>query len=188
MKAFLLSALAAMFLAGCSLSGVATHAVQPQYYILPSPSPISGMHNPAMRLSIMPVQLPGYLDRSKIVIKADEGSWIRVSDYDRWGEDLSDGIARVIGATLSEHGIAAIPLRTGTSSEMKLRLEIRRFDGEPDGNVIIDAVWTVHNDGHELKTGNFVKQRPAGNDIEAMVNSLALLTKDLGKEIAVALR
>ena len=180
--------LTAFLFTGCSFSGLMPHADAPRYYILTSSASTASIPESRMRISMMPVHLPGYLDRAQIVTRSGEDTAISVSDYDRWGEDLALGIARVVSAALSEHGISAAPLRLGMIQGPKLRLEIRRFEGIPGGNAEIDAGWTLIVNGDEWKTGSFAKHSAAGSGYEGMVASLSLLAHDLGSAIAASLR
>ena len=178
----------ALLITGCSFSGLAPHADAPRYYILTSPASSASIPESRMVLSIMPVHLPGYLDRTQIVTRTGEDTAISVSDYDRWGEDLALGIARVVAAALSERGISATPLHFGMIQGPKLRLEIRRFEGMPGGSVEIDAGWSLITDGEKQKTGSFVKRCAAGSGYDGMIASLSVLAHDLGISIAVSLR
>ncbi len=181
------SILAGLLLSGCSLSSLASHSDAPRYYILTSTASSVSDLGPRMRLSIMPVHLPGYLDRAQIVVRSGADTSISVNDYDRWGEDLALGIARVAAAALSGHGISAVPLQAGTPEGPKLRLEIRSFEGEPGGFAVIDAGWALLEGGKESKTGSFAKRCAAGSGYDGLVASLSLLVQDLGASIASSL-
>ncbi|MBP3730107.1 MAG: membrane integrity-associated transporter subunit PqiC [Mailhella sp.] len=184
MKLFPL-ALILLLLSGCSMPSISTETPPLRYYVLPSPA-LSGTAVSKDRIAIMPVHLPGYLTRVQLV--TGEGSaGITVHEYDRWGEELGTGIARVLSDAFAQNGISALPLRQGTLSAKKLQLDIRRFDGKPGGSVTLDTVWTVQNMGEIIKTGRVQLSCPAGEDLQSMVCALSELIQQLSKRIAGAL-
>ena len=186
-KTLSLATFVMMLLTGCSMPDSTTQADAPRYYVLTASEPSPAAARSRTRLTVMPVLLPGYLDRAQIVTRSGGVTKITVSDYDRWGEDLALGIARVAAASLSGHGISAVPWQAGTPDGPKLRLEIRSFEGEPGGFAVIDAGWALLEDGKESKTGSFAKRCAAGSGYDGLVASLSLLVQDLGGAIASSL-
>ena len=60
-------------------------------------------------------------------------------------------------------------------------MDIARFDGAPNGSVILDAGWSLVNEsGEELKSGRFVQHAPAGPDIPSMVQAQSALLAQFG--------
>ena len=172
----------AFALSGCSLPFSApTKPVD--YYVLSSPVPAAGQLS-APSLGVLPVTLPGYLSRPQLVIRERDGVTIRINDFDRWGEEPSEGVARVLCETLAVHGRSAVPLRTGTQVDSRLMLDIRRFDGPLDGDVVLDAVWTIQKNKQTLRSGRFVARRAAGSSLESMVEAQSELVQMLAREIA----
>ena len=180
----LLPALAlALALTGCSLPAQVKPSPPVRYFVLSSPLPPNSLSQEA-GIGVLPVSMPGYLSRQQIVLRDADGVNISVNDFDRWGESLGQGICRVICDTLAVRGIPALPLRTGASVTDKLMLDVRRLDGPLEGYVTFDAVWRLQRDGNILKSGHFVKRRPAGNALESMVEAQSLLVQDLANSIA----
>ena len=100
--------IAIVILSGCTTTGPG-HREIPRYYVLTS-SALDSSAAPSknsVRLAIMPILLPGYLERPQIVTRSNQITNIRVNDYDRWGEELSSGIERIIAISLAEHGVYA---------------------------------------------------------------------------------
>lgn len=175
-------------LAGC-FSSPAVH-----FYVLASPegedmsTRDQGADGP--RVAIMPVSLPGYLQRPQMVVRREDDVDIRIEDYHRWGEDLSLGIARVLSLTMtrdmrSRRGVA-MPLRTGAPADFRAQVDIRRFEGAPGGTVYLEASWSLNRDGKTLRDGVFRADDRAGEGMADMVEAQSDLLEKLGSELARA--
>lgn len=186
-----LSALAlalAFLLSGCSLSLPFAGPVQAvKYYVLTSPVS-AGKEASAPRIGVMPLSMPGYLARPQLVVRESDGVNIRVLDFDRWGEEIGQGMSRVLCDALATEGISAVPLRTGSQVDAKLMLDVRRFDGSLDGVVMLDAAWTVQKGKTVFRAGHTVKELPCGESLESMVEAQSKLVQELARDIARALR
>ena len=91
-------------LAGLLLLGLlacASRGIDVREYVLTSlAAPVSsdpGGH--ALALAVGPVVVPPYLRRREIVTRIGSNE-LRASDTHRWGEDLGQGLARVVAANL----------------------------------------------------------------------------------------
>ena len=184
-----LSALALAFLlSGCSLSlPFAGPTRQVEYYVLTSPVS-SGKEISSPRIGVMPLSMPGYLTRPQLVVRESDGVNIRVLDFVRWGEEIGQGVSRVLCDALSSEGISAVPLRTGSQVDAKLMLDVRRFDGSLDGVVMLDVVWTVQKGKTVCQSGHTLKELPCGDSLESMVETQSRLVQELAKDIARSLR
>ena len=183
MKSFSAVLLLANALTGCSLPAQFKPSPPVRYFVLSSPLPPNSLSEKA-GIGVLPVSMPGYLSRQQLVLRDADGVSITVDDFNRWGEGLSQGISRVICDTLAVRGIPALPLRTGARVTDKLMLDVRRLDGPLEGDVTFDVVWRLQRDGEILKSGHFVKNRPAGDTLESMIEAQSLLVQDLANNIA----
>ena len=173
----------ALALSGCSLSlpfSGPTKSVQ--YYVLSSPVPAAEVSAPS--IGVLPVTMPGYLSRPQLVVRERDGVTIRINDFDRWAEEPAEGVARVLCGTLASLGRSAVPLRTGTQVDSRLMLDIRRFDGPLDGDVVLDAVWTLQKDKKVIHSGAFTARRTADSSLESMVEAQSELVQMLARDIA----
>ena len=178
----------AVLLSGCSFSlPLIGSPTEVHYYVLSAPEPVPGSLN-APRIGVLPVSLPGYLSRPQIVVREDDGVNILVRDFDRWGEELGRGVARVLCASMAREGVSAVPLRTGTQVDAKLMLDLRRLDGTMGGDVTLDAVWTVQKGKTVYRSGHVVKKLPAGEGVAGMIETQSRLIEVLAGEIAASLR
>lgn len=177
-----------LLLAGCSLSLPFSGPQRlVQYYVLDAPAP-AGKELSSPRYGIMPVSMPGYLNRPQLVVRESNDVNIRILDFDRWGEELGIGVARVLCDSLSSEGISAVPLRTGTQVDARLMLDIRRLDGPLDGDITLDAVWTIQKGRTVEHTGHIIKSTKCGDDLVSMVEAQSMLIQLLAKDIARTLR
>lgn len=179
----------------CCLSGcLGVKSVPVSYYVLASPpesnAPASLTTPPRRgpRIGILPVTMPGYLQRTQMVVRQSGSVDIKVEDYHRWGEDLGLGIVRVVSSFLTHSlgpiGGVAIPLRTGAPVDARIQLEIRRFEGLPGGEVTLEAFWTLLKDGAPIREGYFLQQAQAANSFASLVEQQSALLGLLGATIA----
>ncbi len=172
-----------LLLSGCSFSlPMSDRANDVRYYVLTAPLS-SGVEPSGPRIGVMPVSLPGYLSRPQLVVREADGVNIAVSDFDRWGEELGRGVARVVCDTLSVEGVSAVPLRTGVQVDVKLMLDIRRLDGVLGGDVTLDAVWTLQKGRTVYLTGRLTRTLPSEKTLQSMVETQSALVQELAKEI-----
>lgn len=200
MRVYWLSALLvfSLGLGACSSAGLSSV----KYYVLNQPAsavqaavpavPIEQVAQPGPRIGILPVAIPAYLNRPQIVLREGENVGLRLEEYDRWGEDVSNGIARVLGASISTQladmrGIA-IPLRTGAPVDLRLLVEVRRFEGAPGYTTTLEALWSIQEKGKVVAEGVFLEKMPSGADIASMVISQSALLDALGREVAGVVR
>ena len=184
-----LSALALAFLlSGCSLTMPFAGPTQKvEYYVLTSPVSAAREMAPP-RIGVMPLSMPGYLTRPQLVVREADGVNIRVLDFDRWGEEIGQGMSRVLCDALAAEGISAVPLRTGSQVDAKLMLDVRRFDGSLDGVVMLDTVWTIQKGKTVCQSGHTVKELPCGESLESMVETQSRLVQELARDIAHSIR
>ncbi|MFR6517751.1 MAG: membrane integrity-associated transporter subunit PqiC [Bilophila wadsworthia] len=166
-----LLALAGLLTAGgCSLG----RSPRPDFYMLSSPvenvvqsgkEKISGP-----RVAIGPVSIPGYLDRPQLFLRDGNDVKVELAEFNHWSEPFGEGVTRVlcdaVSASLTPRKGLASPMRSQQPFQWRIAVDIARFDGAPNGSVILDAGWILVNEsGEELKSGRFVQHAPAGPDI-----------------------
>lgn len=194
--AVLPAALACLVLTACLRPSPAVH-----FYVLAEPplraaDPLA--RTPGVsprvgpRVGIVPMTLPGYLQRPQMVVRQGDSVDIRREDYHRWGEELGEGMSRVLSVVMTNNladiqGVA-MPLRTGAPVDLRVQIEVRRFEGSPGGEACLDALWSVQRDGSALREGHFVSRRRAGPDMASLVETQSALLEDLGAELAAGVR
>jgi uncharacterized lipoprotein YmbA len=123
-----------------------------------------------------------------IDVREKDGVSIRVLDFDRWGEELSRGVTRVLCDALSAQGVSAVPLITGSQADAKLMLDLRRLDGQLGGEITLDVVWTIQKGKKVHRTGHVIRTTTCDDDIVSMVEAQSNLVQALAKDIARAIK
>lgn len=181
-------------LAGCIGRGLVT-----QEYVLTAmtANPGDGSHLPAtgdVVVGVGPIELPGYLRRPQIMTREARNE-LRSSDANRWAGELESDVARVLAQNLAllipSHSVSTFPWMNPTELDYRVSLRIDRFERGPDGNVSLEAGWTVMagRGAHVLTARRSdIHQPTADRGYSAVVNSMSDALAELSREIATAIR
>lgn len=120
-----------------------------QLYVLNPITTPEGSTRPAAgvrTLAILPVNVPDYLDRREIVSRTTDHR-LQLSDSDRWGESLQNGLARVLtidlGGLLAPDGFVVTSGGHQPKIDAELSLTVDAFEIDPDGNALLAARWIL---------------------------------------------
>ena len=146
-------------------------------------------------IGVGPVIMPAYLDRVQMVTRSSADQ-VEISTFTRWAEPLEDGIARVlgdeIGASVPTERIATFPWRgvAARAIQYQVVVAVLRFDGRPDGDVVLDARWRIlGRDGAEVAFRRSTLTEPTGGPgVMPMVAAMTRALAALGREIAAEIR
>jgi len=146
-------------------------------------------------IGVGPVIMPGYLDRSQIVIRTGADK-VEISTFYRWAEPLEDGIARVlaeeIAASVPTERIVMFPWRgvVARTIQYQVVVAVLHFDGRPGSDVTLDARWRIlAGDGRELAfRRSTVIQGVERSGYEPIVAAMCRALSTLGQEIATEIR
>lgn len=154
---------------------------------------------PGDLVGVLPVVLPGYLDRPQVVTwrAPDE---LRIDEFLRWAEPLDLGITRTVAenldALLTPYRVIRSPWPSSAKVRWRVRVHLRLFGPQQNGEVRLEGRWAVLPEAAErpllvrttsLGRGPFPGKpdKPeAGVGVEAMSQLLA----DLSREIADGIR
>lgn len=196
LKSFIL--LVFLMLSACAMSSSSN------YYILETPKssmkkdtqanqkvneikPHSNIAGPL--IAILPTGIPNYLDRRQLVTRTGKVG-LDIHEYQRWGEDLSIGIARILSNSitnnLSEIKALAMPLRMGVLPDYTIQVEINNFEGILGDKVQLNALWYMEKNGQRIWQSTYEKNIEVGNSYPEYVEAYAYLMDEFGKEIAKA--
>jgi uncharacterized lipoprotein YmbA len=149
-------------------------------------------------VAVMPVRLPGHLDRPQLVTWTAPGE-LRIDEFLRWGEPLDTGFTRTLAENLAtllpEHVVARSPWRSSVVPRCRVATELRVFGLQPNGEVRLDGRWALLPAGGEqpLARGTASLSRgplpsgPKGADPGAEVDAMSELVAELGREVAAAI-
>ena len=189
-----LSGLAVLALCACSIGQRSPEA---RYYVLALPAasaPADGARDvTGPRVGIGPVSLPNYLDRQQIFIRQSGSTDVMLEEYDRWGEDLGDGVSRLlvesVSARLAAVGGTALPMRANAPLDRRIGVNVNRFDGAPGAEVVLDADWGVYTpQGDILREGHFLARTQSAPGIDGLVRAHGELLARFGDVLAEAAR
>jgi uncharacterized protein len=183
-----LSAVACLFLGGCSLPLPQAQNDPTKFYVLSATTPAvaaSGA-NAVPTVRLRPIELATYLQSRPMIVRRGENE-IEFREFARWGEPLEQGIGRVLREELlARHAAAAVQVgavRPSDVREVSFEISVRVLacEGSADGSVVFHAIWHVvsTSDGKIVAEGDF---RPA--DLRWTPRHEATLAATLSKAVA----
>ena len=146
-------------------------------------------------VGVLPVRIPGHLERPQIVTWAGPGE-LRIGEYLRWAEPIDAGVTRALAenldALLPAHPVIRSPWPSAVAPFCRVRVDLRVFGLQESGDVRLEGRWVllpgkgerplVHRSA-SLRRG---PAGPSGVDAAAGVEAMSALLADLAKEIAAA--
>jgi uncharacterized lipoprotein YmbA len=145
-------------------------------------------------VAIGPVEIPEYLDRPEIVTRADQNQLV-LSELNLWGGALKADVNRVlienISYSLASDGIPVVTWKIGIADTQRVPIQVVRFDGIPNDNIILKARWTViGKDGKtfELVSESNISVPVKGGSYNAVVAAMSEALGELSKEIASGIK
>ncbi|WP_247877353.1 PqiC family protein [Azospirillum brasilense] len=141
------------------------------------------------------VKVPGYLDRSEMVMRAP-GNRLVVKEFDRWGGPLDEMVTRTLLRNLETDlpgaEVVGLPLQRDFPVNQVVEVTLDRFDAAEDGPAVLEARWRVFDQGGDRlrRLGHTAAQEPvsAAGDPGAVADALSRTLTRLAQDIASALR
>lgn len=145
-------------------------------------------------VGVGPVTLASYLDRPNLVFQESENA-LTVAELHRWGGELEDNVGRVtasnLGRELKTGNVRTYPWDTDSGLRYQVTLDIRQLHGTSNGDVILDASWTVYSlpDRSIRTTRSWSANEPLRVDgYDELVAAQSRLLARLAKEIAASMK
>ncbi len=152
---------------------------------------------PFAGIVISAVTVPELVDRPQIVTR-DNGNRVNVAEQQLWAEPVKNGIARVLAVRLEKAlaaagrpaRVAAYPQASIASPELRITIDVQRFDAVPGGDAVIDVLWSVRRTSdNSVSTGRTVAARPVStlaydDVVRAWSQALEVLNKDIAAVVA----
>jgi uncharacterized lipoprotein YmbA len=150
-------------------------------------------------VGVLPVRLPGYLDRPQLVTEmaADQ---VRIDEYARWAEPLPAAVTRTLAENLAillpHNRVVRYPWPRAESTRCRVSVELRALAVQGDGWVRLEGRWALLPDDGEtplvlhplsLRRGPLPVGRK-GVDAAAGVEAMSELLADLSREIAAGVQ
>ncbi len=156
---------------------------------LPETEPVTTRPVTQLKLSIGPVRLPEYLDRTQLSARTQKNE-LSIREYSRWGESLKENFQRVLLVNLSvlleTPHVYEYDTRDIEETDYQLIVDVRRFDVSNEGRAELIVFWSI-NDGRN----NQLQRRKSALHTESpslesgdIVKALNQLLTDFSKEVA----
>ena len=144
-------------------------------------------------IGVGPVKIPEYQDRPQIVTQSKE-KMLKFAQFDRWGESLDLGVARLIGedltAMLPGAKFTLYPWDSTIPVKYQVVVEIVQLDSELDKDLFLVAQWLVI-DAQNMKTmiikRSEFRQPITPHNYSGLAKTLSTACASLSSEIAQAL-
>lgn len=142
---------------------------------------------------ISAVTVPELVDRPQIVTR-DALNRVIVSEQNLWAEPVRSGVGRTLATRLARRmQSAGTPVQVGaypqvsiTAPYLRITVDIVRFDAVPNGEAIIEALWSVRRvSDNSVQTGHTIAASPiAGISYGAIVaawnDAIGAVERDIG--------
>jgi uncharacterized protein len=152
---------------------------------------------PGSFVGVLPVRVPGSLERPQLVTWAGPGE-LRIDEYLRWAEPVDAGVARTLAedldALLPDHPVVRSPWPAALTPFCRVRVDLRVFGLQESGEVRLEGRFVLLPGKGErplvhrpvsLRRGPLAAG-PGGVDAAAGVEAMSALLADLAREIASA--
>lgn len=146
-----------------------------------------------LSLVVGPLALPEYLDRPQIVIRRTPNR-VSIDEFHRWAGSFKQELLRVVAEDLSRLlGTARVVTYPNQASDAHYRvlLDIQRFDGTLDDQVVLDMRWTIESLApHKvlIQRRTRLTERVSSDDVERLLAAKSRLLGQLSQQIAQSLR
>jgi hypothetical protein len=143
-------------------------------------------------IGLGPITLPDVVDRPQFVLRTGANQVV-IAEEHRWAGPLKSEIPRVIAENLSQllgvKQVWSYPQSAAETAEIRVLVDVQRFDSAPGEAATIDASWTVRRKSGEPASGRSLVKEPvngSGYDVLAAAHNRALAA--VSREIAAAIR
>jgi uncharacterized lipoprotein YmbA len=191
-----MAVLAACALNACSSTG---GDVQTHFYVLDAlPAGMTALEGKQRKrpvsIDIAALRLPQYLQRPQIVTRTSNNE-LKLAEYHQWGGNLAKNMMRIIARNLAQllntTQITVFSRRPATPPDVRVEIDVLRFELAPDSRVHLSAQWRTATDSEGATTITTISDyysdplaSPAKMD--ATVRAMSELTGRLSTDIAYA--
>jgi uncharacterized lipoprotein YmbA len=170
------------------LSGCASQAIDPSYYLLRSNQDLqTSKLNPSQDFSLGSVDIAAYLDQPGLVIEKSNGQ-IQPAGQNLWAEPIYDGVRNLLATEIAiAYGQELLPAKL-TRNTAVVNIRIDQLHGTLDGTAKIVAYWWLVKDDTVVALNRFSDSRSLSADgYGALVEAEKALLETLANKIAKSL-
>lgn len=172
---------AALLLTACGMTQ------QSRFYRLQPAVAETSVSGRKLNIGVEEVSVPKYIDRPQMVVTEAGSSELKVSEFNRWAEPLTASFTRVLADDISLYLPNALVKPKSYASEeftYTVIVEINKFDAVMDGQVTLDAWWTIYKNGNVAARGRTVVSGEAGKGFDGIVEEQSRLVNEAARQIA----
>ncbi|MCK9603751.1 MAG: PqiC family protein [Candidatus Omnitrophica bacterium] len=144
-------------------------------------------------IGVGPVKIPDYQDRPQIVTRNKDNT-LNFAQFDRWGEVLDLGLARLLNADLRimlpQAKIEMYPWNTAIPVRYQVIVEVAQLESRLDKDMFLVVQWSIidlHKDKMVFIKRSEFRQPVNPSDYFGLTNALSTACASLSSEIAGAL-
>jgi len=150
--------------------------------------------SPDIAIAVGPVTIPAELDRKQIVTR-DADNRVIVAELSRWVGPLQDTITSVLTANLAARlGTEKVAPHNRESLfpfTHHVVLNFNRFDGHPEGEVLLDVTWSIKKSGQSaplIVQHTKIHEPVATPDYAGLVAAQSKALAEISTRIAAAIK
>ncbi len=164
------------------------------FYLRAVAEPAAPTGAPGSLVAVMPVRLPGHLQRPQLVTEVTPGE-LRVDEFLRWAEPIDEGTTRVLAENLAkllpEQRVARFPLRSGARARCRVVVDVYDFGLHGRGEARLSGRWALlrpDREGAFASQALDLRREAGGPDAGASVEAMSELLAELSRQVAAAVR
>jgi hypothetical protein len=148
----------------------------------------------SLAVGVGPVSFPESLERAQIAVRIDEQR-LKFDEFHRWSGSLGEDFAKVFLEDLAAclpgtSRLTIYPWGQFFQPTHRVKIDVRRFDGTPGGEAVLEARWTVSDGDGKILLGSrksVIRTPAAGNAFSNLVTAQSESVAELAREIALVL-
>lgn len=144
--------------------------------------------------AVAPVRVPEYLSQKWVVTRTGQNE-LHLAENAQWAAPLGDMIGSVMAENISllipSDRVVQLPVSASVPVDFEIRVEVVRFERQPDGTVELVARWTVFAEGGRRLVAmerTSLHQNGVADEYPAISAAMSGLLFDLSRQVAGALR
>jgi len=150
--------------------------------------------SPKFIIGIGPVEIPEYQNRPQMVTQDSDGM-LKFAQFERWGESLDSGLARLILENLTamfpQAGFQIFPCNFSIPLDYQIIINVVQLENQLDKDVLLTTQWTVVDSKTKemLLTKRSQIRQPVSPQTysgiaSALSRAVTLLSREIGENLS----